>query len=167
MHGRNAKGFTLLEILLVLVIISTLVISSIYGWRAWETRQQRLIALHTLQDVLVFAKQTALIQNEQVTICAAASDTLCGEDWSKGMLVFFDPNNSGQPHDSKLLMRVPALTGKQAITIRWQGWLKHTFVRFMPDGTPHSYHGTFYWIEANTETPILVINAAGRIREVA
>lgn len=156
------SAFTLLEVLIVLAIIAALVFGSMQGWRFLQEREQEMVVTNELQRVLMLAKQSAMAKQEQVSVCAVRQEMGCGEDWSKGILIFFDPDNRGQPEEGKIFARLAAFPKGQKLT--WHGWLQHAWLRFEKDGLPHSYHGTFYLGAPGKEQAIVVINAVGRIR---
>jgi type IV fimbrial biogenesis protein FimT len=137
-------GFSLLELLIVLTLVAILSLAGVRSWHFFLKKQQQQILVNQLQQSLNFAKQSAVAYHQAVSLCAAASDQMCGDNWSKGILIFLNSNGQSQPQDH-LLLRVPPLS-KTAI-IQWRGWLTSPQIRFEADGLPHGYHGSFYWIQ--------------------
>jgi len=158
----NIRGFTLLELLFVIsltALLSAMIVSG--GYYLFSQQKQRLM-IGTLRQSLAFAKQAAMAQGEAVSLCAAASDQTCGDNWAQGILIFLDPHSTGQMQTDTLLIRVPPLL--QTAQIVWKGFLPFPYIRFAADGLPHGYHGSFYVLHGHTQQVVLVINSLGRVR---
>lgn len=155
-------GFTLLELLIVIMLTALLALMSLFVGFHWFSLQKQQMMLTTLRQSLDFARQAAIAQGQSVTLCAAASAQICGDDWSRGILIFIDAEKTAIPHTDSLLLQVPPLlqTGK----LVWRGWLPVNIIRFAADGLPHGYHGSFYLLQDHSEKIVLVMNALGRIR---
>ena len=140
-------------------LLSAMIVSG--GYYLFSQQQQRLM-LGTLRQSLAFAKQAAVAQGEAVSLCAAASDQTCGDNWAQGILIFSDPQSTGQIKTGALLLRVPPLLKNAKLV--WRGFLPFSYIRFAADGLPHGYHGSFYLVQGYTEQVVLVINTLGRVR---
>jgi type IV fimbrial biogenesis protein FimT len=159
---KPIMGFSLIELLIVLMLVAILSLAATSGWHRFIENERKHIMLSQIEQSLNFAKQAALSHHETVSLCAAASDTQCGDNWSNGILIFLDPNNQGQPTSNHLLSRVPRLLNNGII--EWRGWLATKQIHFAADGFPHGSNGTFYLIQSGKEQAIVAINELGRVR---
>jgi len=148
------NGLSLLELILVMAVSTLLIFSSVSGWHYWQHYQLKERTISLLQQALFFAKQTAMAQRTTVYICPASDDIAqCGTNWTKGLFIFTH---------TTLLLQVPPISTSS--TLFWRGFSSKPLLQFLPDGMPHGTHGTFYFIDAGKEIPLVTLNSIGRIR---
>ncbi|MBX2883502.1 MAG: GspH/FimT family pseudopilin [Granulosicoccus sp.] len=83
-------GFTLTEMMMTVVILGVLMGVAAPSMRA-VAQNSRITATHNeLTGALQLARSEAVKRRTNVSICARATDTSCGEDWRNGWLVFTD-----------------------------------------------------------------------------
>lgn len=152
----------MLELLIVISLTALLGMVIVSGGYHLCAQQTQRLMLSTLRQSLTFAKQAAVSQGEAVSLCAAASDQTCGDNWAQGILIFLDPRSTGQIKAGALLLRVPPLL--KTAQLVWRGFLPFSYIRFAADGLPHGYHGSFYVLQGHTEQVVLVMNTLGRVR---
>ena len=93
LQATPAAGYTLIELLIVVSIVSVLVALSAPGFQdtieASTTNSQIKVMLTTLN----LARSEAIKRGQDVALCASNDGTDCDEDdWSEGWIVFVDNN---------------------------------------------------------------------------
>ncbi|MEX0733430.1 MAG: GspH/FimT family pseudopilin [Steroidobacteraceae bacterium] len=105
---RTAAGFTLLDLLTTMVVLSILVTVGIPSF-ASIIRNNR-IAGHTneLVTTLTYARSEAMKRGDVVTTCASEDQATCAgsNDWSTGWIVFVDLNLDGARDVTEELLQV-------------------------------------------------------------
>ncbi len=158
----SQKGYTLLEVLIIAVIISTLFSWALSSWSTviGNSRQRTLINdYHTLFS---FGRWQAASISGIVTICPLANDGECTDDWTLPVHVFADNNRDGQPDDEILrTMSDPAYPSIVRSRTAGSGYL-----RFADNGMIHGRTGGIVLCTpgASTELVYLAINKGGRFR---
>ena len=105
------KGWSLLEMLAVVAVLSLLLVLAVPSLQKWQ-HQQRLLAqaqafMHTLQWV----RSQALVLRTRVTVCTSSDGKACtlSGGWQQGWLVFEDGNaNASVDAGERILQRVGA-----------------------------------------------------------
>ncbi len=109
---RQQRGFTLLEVMVVVAIIA--VLAALAGpsftplIERWRVRQ----AVENLQSTLYFARSEAIKRGGNVSITAAS-----GTDWSSGWVVFADANNDGTQDAGEDTLQTTAAPTRVAINL--------------------------------------------------
>lgn len=154
---QSAAGFSLLELILCLMIISVMVLMSLPGLPVIEQSRQTGI-INSLSDLLRLASSEAIRNRQSVTVCPWGLDQ-CGENWNMGALLMLD---------DKVLMekRWQAAPGN----LSWRSFSGQQLLEFSPDGGLIYQNGSFSLCPADpsaTASQQLIINSAGRIRLVS
>lgn len=143
-YGRPARGFTLIELAIVLAIVAILLrvaapgMSRAVAARALSAQSSEFMA------ALRFARSEALKRGSAVTVCAAVPDGAApgcrgpsAADWRSGWIVFADRKRSGvlEALDPLLRIQQPLLrTGGVAGT---RGSISFTAAGFSTDASSH------------------------------
>lgn len=140
---RRARGFTLIELVVVLAIVAILLrvatpgMSRSVAARAMNAQSSEFMA------ALRFARSEALTRGTAVTVCAALPGVPPGcqgaraTDWRSGWIVFADRERRGRPdaHDPLLRIQPPLLrTGGVAGS---RGSISFTAAGFSTDASSH------------------------------
>ena len=97
MHGtQQAKGFTLIELIIALSIISILTAYGIPNYRTFKQNQTMTQGINRLSSTISFARSQSIINAEHVILCATQSYTACdgNSQWHDGWMVFADSNRN-------------------------------------------------------------------------
>ena len=159
----NLKGFTLIESIVVLALISIAISSTVpYLTQAIDTRRN-MAQVGQLQASLSLARQYAVANIVGVVICPARSDLRqrcrdmqqANTNWQFGWLVFADQNRDGQLNDDEIILRNQALLNKQAVVFNQNGRL-----RYFADGRARS--AGFYLCNASASSCLLYTSPSPR-----
>lgn len=92
---REGAGFSLIELLVGIAILSILIGIAVPDFQALVKETRQVSFYNKVSSTLRFARSEAIKRSSAVSICAWASDSSCGTDWSNGMLVFTDAAKDG------------------------------------------------------------------------
>ncbi len=136
--GRiRAAGYTLLELLVVVGIVSALSVMAAPSFQDSIRRNARDSAMQDLASALAMARSEAISQGRSVSICRSINGTGCvataGADWNDGWIVFTDSGVAGAVTTRDMLLQVhSAGNGQNRITLktRANGNVTGNFLRF-------------------------------------
>ncbi|GAB3350085.1 GspH/FimT family pseudopilin [Chromohalobacter beijerinckii] len=87
-HVSHSRGFSLLELLIVLVIFAIMASIAVPSFQSLRQQQQLTDASNELVAALRLARGEAIMREDEVTLCASADGATCGgDDWAKGWLL--------------------------------------------------------------------------------
>lgn len=94
--GRQKNsGFTLVELLVAISVFSVLIAVAAPSFQSF-TRDARQVTLYNkVANVMRLARSEAIKRSISVSVCPRQTDSSCGNDWSKGMLVYDDALANG------------------------------------------------------------------------
>ena len=161
-----APGFTLTELLISLLITAVLVsataptLTHLYRAAKANTTRAELAAL------LNFARYTALVRRQTVTLCPATADLSCGEDWSAGIIVYLDSDEDGRRAEHEEILRVsPPLEAGSQLT--WRAFRRKPYLQFTSSGVTRAQNGRFSYCPPGGEKAYwrqLIVHKTGRAR---
>ena len=161
---KHWSGFTLLELMIALVVLSILVVTGVPALRQFGANQRMSAAIAALHGHLAFARNEAIRHGAQVVACPGNATRGCAgsADWSQGWVVFGDPNNDRQRQPAEPIHRSEA--GLEQIYIHSSSGRQS--LRFHPNGSaPGSNMSiTFCDWRGPSAARKLVISNVGRIR---
>lgn len=163
---QQQRGYTLLELLFtltVLLILSTLALPS---FSSMLRRTQGETLMYSLISAAQLARSSAVMRSESVVFCASSNQLSCGNDWTKGAMVFADPNNNRQlDRNESLLSTLPATPKGSSLVMR--AALNKQYLRYMSNGLLENTAGSFVYCPANAmerDARNLIFNRTGRLR---
>lgn len=159
-------GYTLLEMLITLSISAILLSLAVPAFAGVIRQLQSDTMINTLAGHFQLARSTAITQRHPVVFCARASDIACGSDWSRGALVFADPNNNRKlDGDERLLAFMPATPEGSKLSIK--AALNKSYLRFMNNGMLENTAGSLVYCPAagnDRHARNLIFTTNGKIR---
>jgi len=123
MNMKRNHGFTIIELLMVLIVLAALVAVAAPNYRDWIRKNNLRNISNDLFSDLLLARSEAIKQNATVTICRtqnpSATPPVCGggtaQHWDTGWVVFDDVDGAGDFDNGtdgvKLLVRRNVDTG--------------------------------------------------------
>lgn len=165
---NSTRGFTFVELLISLLIISVLVAISIPGFQNLlkKHKSQRVFSL-TLQAIY-YARAKALTTQTVVTLCPTTDEvTKCGTQWEEGIQVFTDTDENGRFNQKQdtLLRIFPS--GNYKYSLRWASFGNRSYLQYTPLGHTKNQNGTFIYCPQDGDVKYanaIIINRAGRAR---
>jgi type IV fimbrial biogenesis protein FimT len=164
MFAPKNRGFSLLELMVVLIIAAILMNVALPSFTSFINNQQRKSALYGLMGVFSFARQHAVMTGAIVTVCPLDITDACGRDWNGDIHAFLDPNNSRKLLAPEALLRTISPSGSGLLIVRS---LNRSFFQFRPTGFVHSDLGNVTWCPKSRDTSLagqIIINRGGQVR---
>lgn len=107
------KGFTLIEITIVLLIISLLAFLSVPSFTKLLNQNAAKTTTQKIFHFLHFARLEAIKRNDTVVVCGSLNLESCHNDWSKGLIAFIDNNHNHIFDEKDVLLRANKLGNKK------------------------------------------------------
>lgn len=149
----QAKGFTLIECVLMISIVAIFAVFGIKGYRAVLTQMQLRQAVYHLTAMVAQAKMTALSRGKLLFICPLGQQPLqCGTVWSGGYWL-----GEETPHGVKRLSLISASPG---VRLYWQGLPRRQALYFSPDGVRFGQNGHFVFCSSRFSGRVYFLNHA-------
>lgn len=156
-------GFTLLELLITLLLVGIIAAWGLPNFQALGERTAQTSEVNRFQSAFSLARNTAINQRSQITVCPAAEGrTACDSEWSgELMIIKGDKTDSVQADD---ILRVIPAQENTAVTYS-RGWSR---IRYNSMGYTSGYNGSFAICSGKTaeesQGKKLVLSQLGRLR---
>ena len=161
------KGFTLIELMVTLVIATTLITVGVPSFTDMYQGYRAESEIRKMQQYLMFARSQAVNYGARVTICPI-SGTSCGSDWKAGFSIFID-NGAAATIDSTngvtdpIIRQVDAFNSNDFITYAGNS------ISFTPDGMipATSTIGTFSYCpgsQTSENSRGVEVSSSGKVR---
>ena len=148
------KGFTLLEMLLVLSVMIILAMIAVPSLKKFSERNRARIAVSQVLSVLRAARGFAIKQGEPVKLCPSHDRTSCGGQWPQGYLLI-------QMTSHKIVRSSDWLNTGDKLSYR--GFPRRGYLKFHANGG--SDNGTFTYTSKAGLTRCILISKSGRARQ--
>ncbi|WOT04286.1 GspH/FimT family pseudopilin [Shewanella youngdeokensis] len=159
--NNNTNGFTLVELMLTLVIFTTLIsmivpsLTSLYAYIRAE------LNIRKIQQTILFARNQAIAYNTRVTVCPLDGNS-CSKNWHYNISVFSD---SGQKYsldgNDQLILQIGPFHTSDLVQYNRRG------IRFQGDGLASGTNGTLSYCpeKFNSElSKAVIVSQSGRTR---
>lgn len=162
----NHSGFTLLELMITLLLLSILLGLSMPEFKNLMERQKAELSIRKLVDAIELAKSSAIATGNMVTLCRSSDGLKCGGKWQDGVLVFTDSNADRKINQQDQLQRYitfPFMNGE----LKWRAFQNRQYLQITSLGFTRYQNGNFTYCPED-KNPVfasqLIINRTGRIR---
>ncbi|MCG7201292.1 GspH/FimT family pseudopilin [Marinobacter pelagius] len=160
----SCSGFTLVELLVTLTIVAVIASITVPSMDNFIRQSNRHAAVSDMIGLINLARNTAIMEQQTVTLCPLDENGECGHDWSGTITVFRDPESDKILNDATEVIRV-------AQSHKGGDWIANTasrpYFRFMPTGIANYAIGNMVWCPSSREmnsAAQLVVNRGGRVR---
>jgi len=161
---RFGKGFTLLEMVAAIAVVTVLAVYAVPSWKRLHSRLATTSRINRLLGDLEYARTEAITRGKRIVLCKSKDLQHCthnGGRWNDGWIVFVDKTRSypirRDPGDTLLIYHHPSGSSTRLEVNR-------RLFRLEPDGT--STNGTFKVCagQLDAEPLALIISRVGRPR---
>ncbi len=174
MEPRNTKGFTLIDLLITLSVLSILIFQVVPSFRQLINSSTLTTSQNQFLSAVQYARSEAVTHNYTTYMCARSELECSGDNqWEDGWIIYSDLNNNGQLDDEGEILRVfDSLSS--GFTLRPN--INTSAFKFMSDGVIRKVNGSLPMMtltlcspnanEQNIENNALeiVLNRLGRAR---
>ncbi|RJG48662.1 GspH/FimT family pseudopilin [Motilimonas pumila] len=138
-YSKAIQGFSLIELTIVLLIASVLMAMTAAGLGSLSSNSRSYDSANSLLKDITFARNQAVSNNQNVTICSLNASKQCQDNWINGVDVFIDFNKNEQlDPDDMLLKRSEPFSTKDDIQFSSQLYS----VQYQPDGLTSNLPGS-------------------------
>lgn len=159
---HKEAGFTLIETMVVLAIAAIVITLGVPSFNGALQRQRVSTTMHLLSTDMAMARSSALMRRSQVIVCPRGAATDCSgtQDWSRGWLVFTDPDGNRQPDADSDILRASDPPANDLL------YLPSTrpFLRYQADGRSAHSNLSVHICAAGVHLGKVAVNNLGRVR---
>lgn len=162
----SLAGFTLLELLICLLIVTVLGIISIPGLHNLAERQRSDSIMRSLMDAIALGKTTAITTGEPVTLCRSRNGAECGGQWQEGVLLFTDANADRQVNQDDVVKRYFTFPDADGV-LTWRAFQNRQYLQFTSAGHTRNQNGSFTYCSGNRKPELarqLIVSRTARAR---
>ena len=146
---RNRRGFTIIELMIVLAIAAVLIATGIPAMQDWMLNSKRTAALNDFLGGMLAARSGAVTRNARVAACPAKdptdADPVCSgeKDWATGWIIFADPDNDHDRAADEELIAVGAALPNRTLIGNVEYYTYRANGRLENDGDPEADDGWY------------------------
>lgn len=106
MYSSQAKGFTLIELMTVIVVVAILLAVAFPSFQGSLRSNRVATTTNALLASVALARTEAIRSRARGVICTSATGTACdGANWNSGWLVWSDLDNNGAVNGTETVVR--------------------------------------------------------------
>lgn len=160
---NRAKGFSLLELVMIVVILSIAAGFSSQAWQWWVSKTRHRVILESYYSLFAYARWSAVSHRSLVTVCPLSKNR-CVDDWESPVSIFLDSNNDKAPDGGEILRQLNVELGTYTLRSRTAG---RGYFQFNSKGMAYGAMGSLVLCPSNPAEgtmSYMPINIAGRFR---
>tara|TARA_R110002110_G_scaffold415765_1_gene655147 strand:- start:28214 stop:28762 length:549 start_codon:yes stop_codon:yes gene_type:complete len=164
MSGTRDKGFTLVELMIGLLVLSILIAVAAPSFLQLIKDNRLLSEVYAFRATLSSARSEALAQRTFVIVCRSSDGSACSAgDWNQGYIGFTDVDGSGSPSDPNQIFITH--TPPQTLNISYNG-AGGDRIRFNSRGFAVGFNGivTICDDRGDDDASGVVVSPAGIVR---
>lgn len=175
---KNNHGFTLIELIVTLAVVSILLLTGIPMLNQMTTSNRLVTQINSIAGSLAIARSESIKRGSSITLCGSTDGATCNtSSWESGWIVFADADNnailnSAAGTSEKMLKIVASFSGGS--TLRLSQSDSTNIMRYRSDGSlrdqdsdaTRTDKGTFTLCEQSASTTTakaININPLGRV----
>ena len=161
------SGYTLIELLITLAVISILALNIFPNLSALLAQERSVVMTNNLAGALAYARSEAVTKQMTIITCQSNNGSKCNqsENWHNGWIIFADKNQNKQREPEEMLLKVYAATdnGTQVIFNGSGAGIKY-YMKYKPSGAAWP-NGSFLICNPNIGVgKALIMTQSGRLR---
>ena len=164
--ATRKPGYTIIELVVVLAIVSLLTLTAIPGIQGFTNRNKTTVAVNRLVGAVNLTRHAAVQFHGIATLCALKGSGRCGASWAGELTVFMDRNSNAElDPDETIVNRISR--NSPDTTVTWRAFQNKQYLQMMPMGYTNYQNGNFVVCPADGDQQFarqLVINIQGRVR---
>lgn len=164
-NSRYNQGFTLIELIVSLAVVSIIIINVLPNLGNLVARERSTVLINTLAGAFAYARTEAIMKQKPVVTCQSDDGNKCSitADWHNGWIIFTDENNNKQHDTNEELLRVYTAI-ENGTRAKFDRVTNYYYVRYQPSGRAYP-NGTFLICNPNAGVgKALVLAMTGRVR---
>jgi len=160
---RTGSGMTLVETAITLAVATIVAAVALPPLRSFVEHQRGIGVMQRLVADMALARSRAVVQRQQVVVCPRGPALDCSKDadWTRGWLVFTDPDGNRQPDAESDLLRVADAPGPAS---RLRISSSRSYLRYQSDGRSAHSNLTVRVCVGDSLAGAVVVNNHGRAR---
>jgi len=165
-NKQSTGGYTLVELLTVLAIVTVLFSLAVPAYRALVTQNQIATQVNQLVAAINFARSEAIHSHQVVTLCKSKDSQSCSGTWSDGWIIFVDRQISGAVVSANDILRVYQALPAGSL-LKWVGLRSNDYLQMDPSGATHGQTGTFFYYPQSSQPDLvskIIVSNTGRVR---
>lgn len=124
-------GFTLIELMIVLLVFSCLSLITVPSYLEHQERQETSLKAAEIKRIVEFARNIAITRNRETKVCLATSDYRCVKSQASRIVLFHDQNLDHQWTESEQIFRD---ISTETFSLKLSASGGRRYIRFKPTG---------------------------------